>query len=39
MDGSIGLPTTRRDAAAKATGAARYAADFGHAAPPMPRSR
>ncbi len=30
MDGSIGLPTTRRDAAAKATGAARYAADFGH---------
>ena len=31
MDGSIGLPTTRRDASAKATGAARYAADFGHA--------
>ena len=30
MDGSIGFPTTRRDAAAKATGAARYAADFGH---------
>ena len=31
MDGSIGTPITRRDAAAKATGAARYAADFGHA--------
>ncbi len=31
MDGSIGAPATRRDAAAKATGAARYAADFGHA--------
>jgi len=31
MDGSIGVPTTRRDASAKATGAARYAADFGHA--------
>jgi len=31
MDGSIGHPTTRRDAAAKAVGAARYAADFGHA--------
>ncbi len=30
MDGSIGLPTTRRDGAAKATGAAQYAADFGH---------
>ena len=30
MDGSIGHPTTRRDAPAKATGAARYAADFGH---------
>ena len=30
MDGSIGVPTTRRDASAKATGAARYAADFGH---------
>jgi len=31
MDGSIGTPTIRRDAAAKATGSARYAADFGHA--------
>ena len=31
MDGSIGFPIPRRDAAAKATGAARYAADFGHA--------
>ena len=31
MDGSIGAPTTRRDASAKATGAARYAADYGHA--------
>ena len=31
MDGSIGLPVTRRDASAKATGTARYAADFGHA--------
>jgi xanthine dehydrogenase YagR molybdenum-binding subunit len=31
MDGGIGLPTTRRDAAAKATGAATYAADFPHA--------
>ena len=30
MDGGIGIPTVRRDAAAKATGAARYAADFGH---------
>ena len=30
MDGSIGEPIVRRDAAAKATGAARYAADFGH---------
>ncbi len=30
MDGGIGLPTVRRDATAKATGAARYAADFGH---------
>lgn len=30
MDGSIGTPTVRRDAVAKATGAARYAADFGH---------
>ncbi len=28
MDGSIGTPVVRRDAAAKATGAARYAADF-----------
>jgi len=31
MDGSIGAPITRRDATAKATGAARYAADYGHA--------
>ena len=31
MDGSIGHPTPRRDATAKVTGAARYAADFGHA--------
>lgn len=30
MDGSIGAPTVRRDAAAKSTGAARYAADIGH---------
>ncbi len=30
MDGSIGTPTVRRDAVAKATGEARYAADFGH---------
>ncbi len=30
MDGSIGTPIVRRDATAKATGAARYAADFGH---------
>ncbi len=30
MDGSIGLPVTRRDAAAKASGAALYAADFPH---------
>ena len=31
MDGSIGRPVVRRDAAAKASGAARYAADFPHA--------
>ncbi|NPD67702.1 xanthine dehydrogenase family protein molybdopterin-binding subunit [Lichenicola cladoniae] len=31
MDGSIGRPVVRRDAAAKATGVARYAADFPHA--------
>jgi xanthine dehydrogenase YagR molybdenum-binding subunit len=31
MDGSIGIPTIRRDAAAKANGSVRYAADFGHA--------
>ena len=31
MDGSIGRPTVRRDAAAKASGAAQYAADFPHA--------
>ena len=31
MDGSIGAPTIRRDASAKATGAAQYAADFVHA--------
>ncbi len=31
MDGSIGIPVIRRDAAAKASGAARYAADFSHA--------
>ncbi len=31
MDGSIGLPVVRRDAAAKAAGAAQYAADFPHA--------
>ena len=31
MDGSIGRPTIRRDAAAKASGSARYAADFPHA--------
>ncbi len=30
MDGSIGNPIARRDAPAKATGAARYAADYGH---------
>ena len=30
MDGSIGTPIPRRDATAKATGAARYAADFGY---------
>ena len=30
MDGSIGHPIPRRDGPAKATGAARYAADFGH---------
>ncbi|MGI4955170.1 MAG: xanthine dehydrogenase family protein molybdopterin-binding subunit, partial [Janthinobacterium lividum] len=30
MDGSIGTPIVRRDAPAKATGAARYAADYGH---------
>jgi xanthine dehydrogenase YagR molybdenum-binding subunit len=30
MDGSIGLPVVRRDATSKATGAARYAADYGH---------
>ncbi len=30
MDGSIGTPIARRDGTAKATGAARYAADFGH---------
>ncbi len=30
MDSSIGQPTPRCDATAKATGAARYAADFGH---------
>ena len=31
MDGSIGQPIVRRDAAAKASGAAQYAADFPHA--------
>ncbi len=31
MDGSIGRPVVRRDAAAKASGAAQYAADFPHA--------
>ena len=31
MDGSIGQPIVRRDAAAKAAGAAQYAADFAHA--------
>ncbi len=31
MDGSIGLPIVRRDAAAKARGAVQYAADFPHA--------
>ncbi len=31
MDGSIGLPVVRRDAAAKAGGVAQYAADFPHA--------
>ena len=31
MDGSIGFPVTRRDALAKSTGAAQYAADFPHA--------
>ena len=31
MDGGIGLPVIRRDAAAKASGAAQYAADFPHA--------
>ncbi len=31
MDGSIGIPVVRRDAAAKASGAAQYAADFPHA--------
>ena len=31
MDGSIGSPVVRRDAAAKAAGAASYAADFPHA--------
>ncbi len=30
MDGGIGIPTVRRDATAKVTGTARYAADFGH---------
>lgn len=30
MDGSIGLPIVRRDAAAKASGQALYAADFPH---------
>ena len=30
MDGSIGIPVVRRDATAKATGAATYAADHGH---------
>ena len=33
MDGSIGMPVVRRDAAAKASGAALYAADFPHANP------
>ncbi|MBC7800204.1 MAG: xanthine dehydrogenase family protein molybdopterin-binding subunit, partial [Gemmatimonadaceae bacterium] len=31
MDGSIGVPTVRRDAPLKATGEAKYAADYGHA--------
>jgi len=31
MDGSIGQPIVRRDAAAKAAGVAQYAADFAHA--------
>jgi len=31
MDGGIGLPVTRRDAAAKTDGSAQYAADFPHA--------
>ncbi len=31
MDGSIGSPVVRRDAAAKSTGVAQYAADFVHA--------
>ena len=31
MDASIGQPVVRRDAAAKASGAAQYAADFAHA--------
>ncbi len=31
MDGSIGQPVIRRDAAAKASGAAQYAGDFPHA--------
>ena len=31
MDGSIGSPVTRRDAASKAAGTASYAADFPHA--------
>ena len=31
MDGSIGRPIVRRDAAAKSSGAAQYAADFPHA--------
>ena len=30
MDGSIGFPVVRRDAPAKASGAAQYAADFPH---------
>ncbi len=31
MDGSIGVPVVRRDAAGKAAGVSRYAADFPHA--------